>query len=294
VRTRRVSVVVLSLAVLTLAACGGSGDDSDSSASTTVPDETTAPDAAEKPTVLVLGDSVGQNIADGLEAEGSVDVVNGAGVNCTIAGGTLQGYEGNVIGGGCDTWREDWAAQVAEAQPDVVVLNTGGWEVVNRWFEEPIGIGLPRTILDEDFAASYRGALDEATQILTAGGAELVVLTTPYFDPQSPLPEQGALANIWFEPYGPVDPPAGWVPPADGQPFVAAKAKVDQINALKQAWASSGGGTVADLQALASPNGEFTLEVDGQVIREDDRVHFNDAGRLLIGEWLAPQLLTLV
>jgi hypothetical protein len=46
---------------------------------------------------------------------------------------------------------------------------------------------------------------------------------------------------------------------------------------------------IVDLNKFVSPQGRFTDELDGQVIRGDG-VHFNTAGSNLVVSWLTPQL----
>src|SRR2546430_9629235 len=99
--------------------------------------------------VLVLGDSVGQGLAlKGLQNDKRLETVNAATVNCTLAPGDLESYKGDVIGSaglGCPDWRTAWPALVQQNQPNVVLVVTGGGEIVDRWFAHPGG-GLPNTI----------------------------------------------------------------------------------------------------------------------------------------------------
>ena len=46
---------------------------------------------------------------------------------------------------------------------------------------------------------------------------------------------------------------------------------------------------IIDLNKFVSPQGKFTDELNGQVIRGDG-VHFNEAGATMVINWLTPQI----
>jgi lysophospholipase L1-like esterase len=249
--------------------------------------------------VLVLGDSVGQGLElKGLRNDKRLESANAATVNCTIAGGanSLQGYRGgNVIGSGCPNWRTDWPPLVQEQQPDVVIVFTSGWEIVDRWFGEP-GDGLPNTILEPVFQQSLIDAHREAASLLAAGGAKVIFPTVPYIDPPHAYPEPpgvNGISEIWWEPYGPDAPPPGYQPPLPSQPFVSSKAKVDALNQVRRDLARQRVINIFDLQKFVSPKGVYTDEIKGKPARDTDRSHFNDYGYQQITKWLVPQLQNL-
>ena len=67
--------------------------------------------------------------------------------------------------------------------------------------------------------------------------------------------------------------------------------RVDRINSLFRDFLANHPGRyrMVDLNKFVSPQGKFTDELNGQVIRGDG-VHFTDAGAAIVAEWLAPQL----
>jgi lysophospholipase L1-like esterase len=252
--------------------------------------------AKAKVKVVVLGDSVGQGLAlKGLQKDKRVEAVNAASVNCTLVGGTPQGYHGNPIGTGCPDWRTAWPPIVQQEKPDIVLVVTGGWEIVDRWFGTP-GVGFPSTILDPAFAQQEADAHKEATALLSAGGAKVAFTTTQYIDPlraELPPPGVNGISEIWWEPNGPDVPPPGYQAPMPGQPFVGSKYKIDALNKIETDLASQGAITVFDLNKFAAPKGTFTDTLKGKKVRDEDRSHFNDAGYKLVTAWLVPQLQKL-
>jgi putative hemolysin len=282
----RIRLVAIVVAIACLAAAGAVPSAAGASATQSKP----------KLKVLVLGDSVGQGLADkALSKDKRVEVVNAATVNCTISGGTLESYkDGTVIGQGCEDWRTAWPPLVQQNQPDIVLVWTGGWEIVDRWFDDPPGVGLPSTILQPDFAQHVADAHKEAASLLSVGGAKVVFTTMQYADPPHAYPEPpgvNGISEIWWEPYGPDTPPPAWVPPLPGQPFVGSKHKTDALNEIRLGLAKQGAITVYDLNKFVSPKGVFTDKLKGKPARDTDRSHFNVAGYKLITAWLVPKLL---
>jgi lysophospholipase L1-like esterase len=256
----------------------------------------TASPAKPKPTpkikVLVLGDSVGQGLGIALQRDKKVDTVNEGSVSCTLAGGTIQGYQGNVIGSGCPDWRTQWPPLVQQNNPDVVLVVTGGWEIVDRWYANP-GEGLPSTILDPGFAQQVADSHREAAQLLSAGGAKVVFTNMQYINPlqaEPPPPGVNGIQEIWWEAYGPDQPPPGYQAPLPGQPFVGSKHKTDAFNKILSDLAKQGTITVVDLNKFADPKGTYTEKLKGKQVRFTDHSHFNDTGYDLVVDWLVPKL----
>jgi hypothetical protein len=248
--------------------------------------------------VLMLGDSVGQGLAlKGLSTSKRLEVVNAATVNCTISGGAPQSYkDGIVIGNGCPEWRTEWPALVQQHQPQVVIVFTSGWEIVDRWFADPPGVGMPNTILQPEFQQRVADAHREAVTLLSATGAKVTFPTMQYIDPPHAYPEPpgvNGISEIWWEAYGPDAPPPGWVPPLPGQPFVGSKHKVDALNQVRLDLAEQGAINVFNLQKFVSPQGVFIDTIKGKPARDLDRSHFNDYGYQQITKWLVPQLQKL-
>jgi hypothetical protein len=114
------------------------------------------PTADDRLRVLVVGDSVGFDASPGiqaaLEATGAATVV-------------LRAAPGVGLTTGLDVadWRAHWVADVAEVQPELVVLMTGALDVYAM-----------RT--DAIDLEAYRGLADDALDILGAGGARVLVV----------------------------------------------------------------------------------------------------------------------
>jgi hypothetical protein len=284
------SRIVATLVAVTAAAC----------LTAAVPGVAGASPAKAKPKikVLVLGDSVGQGLATkALQFDKRLDVVNAATVNCTLTGGALESYaDGIVIGQGCEDWRTAWPPLVQQNQPDIVLVWTGGWEIVDRWFGDSAGVGLPSTILDPAFQQQLSNAQTEAATLLSTGGAKVAFTTMQYINPPHAYPEPpgvNGISEIWWEPYGPDAPPPGYEAPLPGQPFVGSKTKVDALNKIRLDQAAQGAITVFNLQKLVSPKGVFTDKLKGKPARDVDSSHFNEYGYKQITKWLVPQLQKL-
>ncbi len=288
-RTRLVALLV----VITVAGLGAGGV-------TAAGAEPAKPKPQPKIKVLILGDSVGQGLGKyALEQDKRLEVVNAATVNCTLSPGDLESYNGGTVisgaGLGCPNWRSEWPALVQQSQPDIVLVWTGGWEIVDRWFTNP-GDGLPSTIEQPEFQQPLSDATKEAASLLSTTGAKVVFTTMQYIDPPHAYPEPpgvNGISEIWWEAYGPDAPPPGYNAPLPGQPFLGSKHKVDELNKIRLDLGRQGAITVYDLNKLVSPKGVFTDTLKGKPVRDADRSHFNPAGYKVVDAWLVPKLQKL-
>ncbi|HEY7106090.1 MAG TPA: acyltransferase family protein [Acidimicrobiia bacterium] len=218
--------------------------------------------------VLLLGDSVATTLGVGLdrvaESDPELTVANRATLGCGMLrrGEISMGLQLYEQAGECDDWADRWLTKIDEYQPNVVVLLTGAWDLLDRkidgeWYS-PGEVGFDRYFLSE---------LDQATQLLASRGSKVVILTTPFFSRPELVGETG---HDWPE-YEP------W--------------RVDRINALYRDFlvAHPGRYTLIDLNRYVSPGGKFTDTLNGIPIR-DDGVHFTLEGATYVSEWLAPQL----
>jgi hypothetical protein len=212
----------------------------------------------------VVGDSVAYNIGFGLttwaKANGGARVHSAGQLGCPIARGGQYRFQLDI-----DTFEDrcDWAQMFPEwvnsTDPEVVVLASGIWEVVDRRLpgdDRFRHVGEP--IVDRYLLAEFLSAIDT----LAARGANVVLLTYPHFEAgrdqgYTDLPES--------------DP-----------------ARVDRLNELlaEAAALRPGVATILDLQAwLASqPGGEL------DPAKRSDGLHFYDEYAPAIAEWLAPQV----
>ena len=220
--------------------------------------------------VLLEGDSLAFTLGYGMGAGNQklygYQIYNLGTLGCGVARGVpLRDEQGEIdVDGPCENWPTTRAADVKEYDPDVVALLTGRWEVVDRVHDgQWMHVGEPA------YDAYLSSELDTAIQVLSAGGAKVLLMTTPCFE---------ALEGADGSPY-PFDDPA----------------RVLAYNQLIRAAAARHPGVVSvyDLYAKACPAGKFTLTLDGVTIRDADGVHFTEASGPLFAQTLAPVLNSL-
>jgi peptidoglycan/LPS O-acetylase OafA/YrhL/lysophospholipase L1-like esterase len=215
--------------------------------------------------VLVVGDSVAFNVGTGLtgwaRSQGSMRVQSAGQLGCPIARGGQFRFLRDI-----DAFeaRCDWAGMfprfLDERDPEVVVMTSGIWEVVDRRLpgdDRFRHIGQPE--IDRYLLRELLAAVD----LLGSKGATVVLLTYPHF-------EAGR--------------DQGYVDLPESDP-----ARVDRLNAIMGEVVAlrPGVATSIDFQAwlAARPGGEHD-----PAIREDG-LHFYDSFAPTIAEWLAPQVI---
>lgn len=216
--------------------------------------------------VLVAGDSVANGVGSGLIAwskgagAGEIAVSNSGQFGCPIARNGLYRFleQTNEFVAKCD-WAGFFPKFLAEENPDVVMLQTGIWEVVDRILrgdKKWRHIGDP--LVDNYFESELLAAIDT----LGATGAAVVVLTYPHLD---------AGAN------------QGFTNLPESQP-----ARIDRLNDLIRdaVGRRPGVATVIDFQRWLAdqPGGEL------DTAKRKDGIHFFDSYYPVIGAWLGPQL----
>jgi len=150
--------------------------------------------------VLAIGDSVAADIGEGLAGWGQATgtplrVWNFGRIACAIGRGgrrpTVERFP--LYHEHCATWATLWAKVVERFDPDVVVVHTGPFELVDRQrpeWDHPLAPGAPEF---DDWLVSE---LIAAADVLGARGARLVWLTTPCTGPirsYDPLAAIGSL-----------------------------------------------------------------------------------------------------
>jgi hypothetical protein len=222
------------------------------------------------PKVMIVGDSVAGSLGlgfDDLGASSGLTVWNRGRLGCGLFydGSVYEGGELTPVDPACN-WRERWPGELAQFHPDVVVMLVGAWDILDRDLD-----GHLVKFGSAEYDSSFLTQRDDATTLLASTGAKVVVLTTPFFS----RPELvGQTGREWPE----YDP---W--------------RVDRINSLYRDFLSAHPGRyrMIDLNQYVSPQGKFTDQLNGQVIRGDG-VHFTAAGSLMVATWLAPQLKEVV
>lgn len=219
-----------------------------------------------EPKVLVVGDSVAFKFGHGLArwAEGrSMSVDNAGRLGCPVARGGSYRFKQELIrfAEDCD-WATYFTERLNATRPEVVVLSSGIWEIVDRRLP---GDDRFRNIGDPGFDRYLLREILAAIDLLGSDGARVVVLTQAYI-------QSGA--NQGFSDLPESDP-----------------ARTDRLNELwREAVALRPGvATLIDFQAwlAAQPGGEL------DPAKRPDGVHFTDEYARTIADWLAPQLVEI-
>lgn len=175
--SRNLRLVVSAVALL-LAACGGDSAVAPVPAKTPsvaaavpttipLPSSTTRPPRPASISVLIIGDSVTYEIAPALAAALSTDD------HVVFTNRTLIGF--GLSRQSAFDWPVVFAEYLDEFDPDVVLFQTGTWDVTVETFLPPGGRdphpGTP------EWPAAYAVLAEEVVELLTAGGANLYWLS---------------------------------------------------------------------------------------------------------------------
>ena len=184
-------------------------------------------------------------------------------IGCGIVTGVpnSKGVDG-ATQDGCRTWSRQYADGVRKYRPQVSALLIGGWELFDRRVD-----GQDLKVRTPAMELYLRGRLDEARSILTSGGAQLALLTTPCF--KVPRRALGA-----------------W-----GESERADPRRVEWLNEVWARYAADHPDNVhlVDLNRMACPGGKFAATIDGVTMRTDGE-HFTADGAEVIWRQLAPAL----
>lgn len=167
-------------------------------APTPMPD-VSSPARANAPRVLVLGDSVAWTLGQGFTAwaRRSGDAIvawNLAVYGCGLARGHEQSPVAQLqIDRKCDDWPGWWEAEVDRFRPDVVIILSGLWDLVERRLPGSDRINAPgEQIFDDWLLSEYQLAVD----IASSRGARVVWLTAPCLGPDAARSPVGQTAAI--------------------------------------------------------------------------------------------------
>jgi peptidoglycan/LPS O-acetylase OafA/YrhL len=222
------------------------------------------------PRVLVVGDSVagslGAGLVDWAHATGRFEVVNYGVARCAVVEGGQAALADGPGVTECGDWVETREEIVRVFDPDVVVMLTGPWDIVDRrlpQWDDFHGLGDPN--FDSWLLTSYRAVVAE----LSAGGAPVVWLTAPCAaEIPGPLFETGAFDNEQLT----------YLNDRIIPDLAAAESSVQ----------------VVDLYRRICPDGRARDDVEGVPDGRPDGVHFSVAGAYALSEWLGPQLVRRV
>lgn len=232
--------------------------------------------------VVVFGDSVAWGIGCSLGDSGvygndppfpctpqSFSAVNETSGACSIAGGQTLLYNRITTAAPCHDWASQWPGILDERSPRLVILSTGGWEIVDRWTAFPSGpgcstfnaFGCPAPDYQwggPNFGAAkdrYVSQLVGAINLFKSRGAKVLVVNSPYYAPIEP--QVPGYADVWYEAY-PSTQPANWSPANANITYRSSEMKTDQYNAaLTEALDENFGGDpnvqLFDMWAHVSP-----------------------------------------
>lgn len=281
------------------------------------------------PNVVVFGDSnawgIGCSLGDdgGLGTspdfpctpQGGVSARNATEGTCSITPNVALLYNQFALPALCSDWASKWPGILDETQPKVVILNTGGWEIVDRWTnfpagpncaqtQQPLAYNCPAPDLQwgdevtpgllakaED---AYKAQLNAAIDLFRSKGARVLVVNSPYYGPtEAQVP---GLALVWYESNS-LTQPANWTAPNVNVTYRSGHTKIDEFNATlktvvdQRAAADPGNVKFFDLQSIVSPDGDYTDTINGVTVREPDHVHFSHAA---YQQFIMPNLLPVI
>ena len=216
--------------------------------------------------ILVLGDSTAKATGGGLARwaaahpdQAQVTIAGQAGCGF-VQGGTRVFPQGDQeISPDCDQYVDEvLAAKVAELQPDVVMMMTTAWDVINQRFE---GTG-PEAPTDPEYRRHVQQDFADATQaVLDAGAPQVVWIAEPTVNP------------IWNPIHSPQEEPERHAVLHDTMAGLAA-ANPEQVAVADLAWWIDDAGLAEDRDA------------------RPDGVHLSTpAAERVATEWLGPLLV---
>lgn len=224
----------------------------------------------QTPRLAIVGDSVALTLGSGLRdwgtQTGAALVFNAGNTNCGIARGgeRVSGLTEHVVGDPCPDWSKTWPEWLDDFDPDVVIVLTGFWDLIDQKDGEGGTIRPGDAVYDDWLLSEYRAAAD----LLASRGASVVWLTTPCAGER--------LRERLVNPTG-VDPE-----------------RTKHLNENLLPRLVRGEGTpirLVDLFARVCPNGAYASTLFGIPGARYDGLHFSRAGARRLGRWLGPLAL---
>jgi peptidoglycan/LPS O-acetylase OafA/YrhL len=217
-----------------------------------------AAEHASKPRILVFGDSTAFTLSYGAPG-GIYEGRHMRGLATGLLGCSLLPYDrvdrGTVYKQDpkCNDWPAMLSAEVAAFRPAVVATMLGPWELYDR--RTPSG---PERVGSAALTADLEAQLARLQKIVVDGGARLVILTTPCFDPASAAPSV--------------------------RPIVV-RDRVAWVNRVWRDFSRSHHVARANLAGLLCPGG---TPIEDRVGHRDraDGVHFSPAGAVMVWRWI--------
>jgi hypothetical protein len=146
------------------------------------PADDASADRPASPRVLVLGDGVVHDVVPALEAV--LAETDATVIAYPAFGMGLARPESSF------DWRAGWSGAMHDVSPDVVVVHLGYWDVPEAGLVDGAGA--------EAWTTSYRAAVVEAAELLTATGARVIWIGAPWFADRS-VPGVRRLNHVYRE-----------------------------------------------------------------------------------------------
>jgi peptidoglycan/LPS O-acetylase OafA/YrhL len=259
------AVTLVAIVVLTGASVSTATDLEHAAGRSSAPAPATRPNQVVVPRVLIAGDSVALTLGYWLDPKQDtrgVQIRTEATLGCGLTAGTAHS-DGHELPTNeeCSGWPLRWRKTVDEYQPSVAVVLVGAWDVVDHRIDGdilPVGTDAWRVYMTRQ--------LDTATEVLSARGARVVLLTSPCFG----QPDSGL----------------------GGIPERSDPARLGVMNDLIRTYANGHPARVSlvDLHAFLCPRDSYTPTVAGVNAHDPDGTHLSPDGSKLVWRWLARQL----
>jgi peptidoglycan/LPS O-acetylase OafA/YrhL len=237
--------------------------------------EPVTPQAEEPPRVLLVGDSMARSLGSGIErvaAREGFQFWDASVPGCGLASDVGERWfaEWRGIDANClPAWRERWPGQLAAFDPDIVIALFGAQDAFDRRVD-----GTEIRFDDAEGSLLAQRDLTEALTLLSSTGAQVTLLTTPYYVlgwPQLVEVERSPLNERWIDRYNLL------------QRAVAARLAETTRDRMK----------IIDLNRYLAPERTWTDTVAGIKVRSFDRCHLSPEGADFVAAWLVPRLLNV-
>ncbi len=222
--------------------------------------------------VMVFGESVAFSLDSGMQEvapEYNLSVWNRSTLGCGFSDVdsemSLTGESGKQAADRCKEWRQSWQQDLTAFNPDIVLMVFGAWDSEDRVVGgKTLAAGSP------EWADFLSQSLEEKFEILTAGGAKLMLATFPYTRP-------------WV-----------WSTLSNGDELEqSTRRREAALNDIYREFAAQHPDKVVlvEFNAFACPGDKYSdLYIDGVRMRQDG-VHFTTGGSTVVARWLAPQIV---
>jgi peptidoglycan/LPS O-acetylase OafA/YrhL len=211
--------------------------------------------------VLLVGDSVAQSLAPGLDrATPKFGLSWSAG--CRLLHGKLSFT--NAYSNDCK-WEQGWSGTINGIRPKTVIAVIGVWDMFDIKLPgttQYVSPGMPA------WNEAYRRQVENLVAVLGRQGAQVVLVTIPCVASVTDVPSVRVFKRGAF----------------DVNRVKAANAVIKQVVAD-----SHGAVKLVDMFSKLCPGGRYATYVDGVVTRSDG-THLSEDGADLVARWLVPQL----